>query len=233
MGLLNPMAGLAAYQGVFRPAQICHAGSPSMETQPTTPTPPTTQLEPTGRSRIQPGWPVPLISNVVANCSLNCLLDLHHISNTAWNITWNRRRFHGLVMRIREPRTTALIFATGRMVIVGAKSEADSRLAARKFARIIQKMGYRVRFDDFKIQNIVASCGLGFSIRLEGIAAKYHHFAVLEKELFPGLAYHLINPKVTVLIFAGGKIVLTGAKTRDEMYEAFSLIYPICLEFRI
>ena len=41
-------------------------------------------------------------------------------------------------MRIREPKTTALIFASGKMVVTGAKSEDDSKLASRKYARIIQ-----------------------------------------------------------------------------------------------
>jgi hypothetical protein len=44
-------------------------------------------------------------------------------------------------MRIREPKTTALIFASGKMVCTGAKSETESRLAAKKYARIIQKLG--------------------------------------------------------------------------------------------
>jgi TATA-box binding protein (TBP) (component of TFIID and TFIIIB) len=35
-------------------------------------------------------------------------------------------------MRIREPKTTALIFASGKMVCTGAKSEQDSKLAAKK-----------------------------------------------------------------------------------------------------
>jgi transcription initiation factor TFIID TATA-box-binding protein len=42
-------------------------------------------------------------------------------------------------MRIRDPKTTALIFASGKMVVTGAKSEDDSRLASRKYARIVQK----------------------------------------------------------------------------------------------
>lgn len=45
-------------------------------------------------------------------------------------------------MRIREPKTTALIFASGKMVVTGAKSEDDSKLASRKYARIIQKLGF-------------------------------------------------------------------------------------------
>lgn len=60
-------------------------------------------------------------------------------------------------MRIREPKTTALVFASGKVVVTGAKSEDDSRLAARKFARIIQKLGFETKFTDFKIQNIVGS----------------------------------------------------------------------------
>ncbi|CAF2051820.1 unnamed protein product [Brassica napus] len=36
-------------------------------------------------------------------------------------------------MRIREPKTTALIFASGRMVCTGAKTEDSSKLAARNF----------------------------------------------------------------------------------------------------
>ena len=40
-------------------------------------------------------------------------------------------------MRIREPRTTALIFSTGRIVITGAKSEQAVLLAARIFEKAV------------------------------------------------------------------------------------------------
>jgi transcription initiation factor TFIID TATA-box-binding protein len=56
------------------------------------------------------------------------------------------QRFAAVIMRIREPKTTALIFASGKMVCTGAKSEADSRLAARKYARIVQKLGFPAEF---------------------------------------------------------------------------------------
>lgn len=41
-------------------------------------------------------------------------------------------------MRLRKPKTTALVFASGKMVCTGAKTENESRIAARKYARIIQ-----------------------------------------------------------------------------------------------
>ena len=130
-------------------------------------------------------------------------------------------------MRIREPKTTALIFASGKMVVTGAKSEDDSKLASRKYARIIQKLGFNAKFTDFKIQNIVGSCDIKFPIRLEGLASRHHHFSSYEPELFPGLIYRMIKPKIVLLIFVSGKIVLTGAKVREEIYQAFEMIYPV------
>lgn len=71
-------------------------------------------------------------------------MDLKKIALHARNAEYNPKRFAAVIMRIREPRTTALIFSSGKMVCTGAKSEEDSRLAARKYARIIQKLGFPV-----------------------------------------------------------------------------------------
>lgn len=62
------------------------------------------------------------------------------------------------------------------MVVTGAKSEDDSKLASRKYARIIQKLGFPAKFTDFKIQNIVGSCDVKFPIRLEGLAFSHGPF---------------------------------------------------------
>lgn len=86
-------------------------------------------------------------------------------------------------MRIREPKTTALIFASGKMVVTGAKSEDDSRLASRKYARIVQKLGFDAKFSEFKIQNIVGSCDVKFPIRLEGLAYSHGQFSSYEPEV--------------------------------------------------
>lgn len=165
--------------------------------------------------------------NIVATVNLDCRLDLKTIALHARNAEYNPKRFAAVIMRIREPKTTALIFASGKMVVTGAKSEDDSKLASRKYARIIQKLGFNAKFTDFKIQNIVGSCDIKFPIRLEGLASRHHNFSSYEPELFPGLIYRMIKPKIVLLIFVSGKIVLTGAKVREEIYQAFEMIYPV------
>ncbi|RYR48470.1 hypothetical protein Ahy_A07g034493 [Arachis hypogaea] len=249
-----------------------------------------------------PSGIVPTLQNIVSTVNLDCKLDLKTIALQARNAEYNPKRFAAVIMRIREPKTTALIFASGKMVCTGAKSEQQSKLAARKYARIIQKLGFPAKFkhargrhqdkehlqtgferdngcggtelapagpwlcdggfhvrtvaarwrgrkvamaaarwrgseesgwtEDFKIQNIVGSCDVKFPIRLEGLAYSHGAFSSYEPELFPGLIYRMKQPKIVLLIFVSGKIVLTGAKVRDETYTAFENIYPVLTEFR-
>ena len=80
-------------------------------------------------------------------------LDLKKIAMQARNAEYNPKRFGAVIMRIRQPRTTALIFSSGKMVCTGAKSEEMSRHAARKFARIIQKLEFDIKFKEFKVSS--------------------------------------------------------------------------------
>ena len=75
---------------------------------------------------------VPVIQNVVATFNVGCPLDLKGIAMSSRNSEYNPRRFSAVIARQRDPRATALIFASGKVVITGARSEENARLAARK-----------------------------------------------------------------------------------------------------
>ena len=62
-----------------------------------------------------------LFRNIVCTVNLGCKLDLKKIALHARNAEYNPKRFAAVIMRIREPRTTALIFSSGKMVCTGAK----------------------------------------------------------------------------------------------------------------
>ncbi|CAL1527504.1 unnamed protein product [Lymnaea stagnalis] len=174
----------------------------------------------------------PQLQNIVCTVNLACKLDLKTIALRARNAEYNPKRFAAVIMRIRDPRTTALIFSSGKMVCTGAKSEDQAKLAARKYARIVQKLNFPAKFLDFKIQNMVGSCDVKFPIRLEGLVLTHAQFSSYEPELFPGLIYRMVKPRIVLLIFVSGKVVLTGAKVRQEIYDAFDNIYPILKGFR-
>ncbi|XP_049537827.1 TBP-related factor [Anopheles darlingi] len=172
------------------------------------------------------------VRNCVATVSVGCELNLKTINFRTRNTEYNPSRFHGVVMRIRDPRCTALIFRSGKIICTGAKNEQEANLGMRKFVRIIQKLGFDVKFLGFKVQNMIATADLRFPIRLENLNQVHGQFSSYEPELFPGLIYRMVKPRVVVLIFVNGKLVFTGAKNMREITESLENIYPILQSFR-
>ena len=48
--------------------------------------------------------------------NLKVELDLKKISHSARMAEYNPKRFAAVIMRLREPKTTALVFKSGKMV---------------------------------------------------------------------------------------------------------------------
>lgn len=173
------------------------------------------------------------LQNVVATFNLGVdHLDLRAIALKKPFVEYNPQKFAAATIRIREPRTTALAFASGNMVCTGAKTEIQSRLAGRKYVRILQKHGIPVSFRNFKIQNIVASAEIPHTLKLMELSQAYGPYVSYEPDLFPGLVFRTTAPKLVFLLFRSGKIVITGAKCRQEIAETFkSLFFGIIVKY--
>lgn len=59
------------------------------------------------------------------------------------------------------------------------------------------------------------------------IANKHNEYCSYEPEVFPGLVYRMMEPKIVLLIFVSGKVVITGAKSKSDIDSAFERIYPV------
>ncbi|CAH2251083.1 TATA-box-binding [Pelobates cultripes] len=223
-------------QGSGQTPQLFHS-----QTLTTAPLPGNTPLYPspmTPMTPITPATPasessgiVPQLQNIVSTVNLGCKLDLKTIALRARNAEYNPKSYKTNTARVCD-QVDARIASNGLVHFTAWKSEEQSRLAARKYARVVQKLGFPAKFLDFKIQNMVGSCDVKFPIRLEGLVLTHQQFSSYEPELFPGLIYRMIKPRIVLLIFVSGKVVLTGAKVRAEIYEAFENIYPILKGFR-
>lgn len=63
----------------------------------------------------------PLIRNIVATDSVNSMLDLSKMATELKDLIYEPEQFPGIISRVNDG-PTCLIFSTGRMVLVGAKS---------------------------------------------------------------------------------------------------------------
>ena len=172
------------------------------------------------------------VQNVVSTFNMGCKgLNLRQIALEHKSIEFNPSTFAAATLRIREPRTTALAFASGNMVVTGSKSTSESRLAARKYARIFQNLGIPVMFKKFRIQNIVASANVNFPIKLQDIAESYGPYVSFTPDLFPGLIFRSV--KLVFLIFRSGKVVITGARDVNDIKLTYESLYTnILVRFR-
>ncbi|MDO5848544.1 MAG: TATA-box-binding protein [Methanobrevibacter sp.] len=156
------------------------------------------------------------IENIVASASIGKDIVLTEISKALEGVEFNREQFPGLVFKLKEPKTAALIFSSGKLVCTGAKSIDDSKLAIKKTVDLMREVDPDIPHEfEIIIQNIVASGNLESTLNLEAVALELED-TEYEPEQFPGLVYRLSDPKVVLLLFGSGKVVCTGAKTRDD-----------------
>ncbi len=156
------------------------------------------------------------IENIVASASIGKDIVLTEISEALEGVEFNREQFPGLVFKLKDPKTAALIFSSGKLVCTGAKSIDDSKLAIKKTVDKMRTIDPDIPHEfDIIIQNIVASGNLESTLNLEAVALELED-TEYEPEQFPGLVYRLSDPKVVLLLFGSGKVVCTGAKTRAD-----------------
>jgi transcription initiation factor TFIID TATA-box-binding protein len=160
------------------------------------------------------------IQNVVATANLNQKVDLNAVVKGIPSVEYRPEKFPGLVFRLKRPKTATLIFSTGKMVCTGAKSAKDCRAAVIKVVKELKRGGIVVLSKpSLKVENIVASASLGGKVDLEKAVVMLRK-TMYEPEQFPGLIYRMDEPKVVILVFASGSLVVTGAKKEQEVYDA-------------
>lgn len=167
------------------------------------------------------------IQNVVASSTIADELDLNALAAALPGAEYEPTRFPGLVLRMENPKTAALLFRSGKMVCTGAKKVEDVGRAIKNVCDRIEKAGVKNVHANPKIdiQNIVATSNLGSELNLNAVAVGLGLEQVeYEPEQFPGLVYRMKEPKVVLLLFGSGKLVCTGARKPEDAETAVAKI---------
>ncbi|MEM4717642.1 MAG: TATA-box-binding protein [Desulfurococcaceae archaeon] len=170
------------------------------------------------------------IENIVSTVILDHDIDIDLLETRLPNNVYKPEQFPGVIFKLDRPRATALVFRSGKMVVTGAKSVPQLIEAVKKIIKTIDRIlrseyGEGVRGKPrVQIQNIVAGGDLHSYVNLEK-AAYYLEDCMYEPEQFPGLIYRMRDPRVVLLIFSSGKMVITGAKEEIEVERAVHQIY--------
>lgn len=177
----------------------------------------------------------PVIKNIVASANFSCHFDLLKIASQVRKAKFQTRFFPATVIHIDEPKCTAIIFEQGKIDIVGTKSSDEAYIAARRVGKILNKLDYNIRIQNFQVVNIIAESNCNFEVELESIASNpiYKQFVNYNPRKSPGLVFKIPEIQITLLIFPFGKIVFNGAKNLNELEQAFKFIWPILKEYEV
>ncbi len=160
------------------------------------------------------------IVNIVVSTSLEHDIPLEKMAATLSNTEYNPEQFPGLVIRIREPKTSALIFSSGKVVCTGARTLEKVEESLQQIIKSLEKINIKIKIKPkINVQNIVASGSVGMDLNLNVLAMKLEN-TEYEPEQFPGLVYKLPQAKATFLLFSNGKIVCTGTKSEEQVNDA-------------
>lgn len=170
------------------------------------------------------------VHNVVATANFGTKINLPAL---AWRFygVYNPRTFSAVHLRLRAPSSTALIFSSGRIVCTGAKSEYAALCAISVYLTMVQQVEPSACIVSQTIQNIVGVGKLRSAVKINDMAKSLVLRSAYDPEIFPGLRMKLRYPAMNVLVFCSGKVVLTGARSRNDLARAWASLCLISAPF--
>jgi transcription initiation factor TFIID TATA-box-binding protein len=166
------------------------------------------------------------IVNVVASGALDVELDLERLADDIGEpvARYDPDKYPGMYLRFEEDAPLITVYRTGKFIITGADSEDESYSLRERFLNLFSDMDVIEESEDewFAIQNYVCTAELGETQNLNALAIGLGlEKTEYEPEQFPGLIYRPDSADCVVLIFATGKVVITGAKELEMAEKTF------------
>lgn len=166
------------------------------------------------------------IANVVGSGDLGVELDLKTLGEDLSTpfLEYDPSNYHGLYVRLEGEGPLITIYRSGKNIISGCPSYGILESANEEFLTKLSGLGILDEGVDtgFSVQNVVCTANLGEDVELNALTiALGLESTEYEPEQFPGLIYRPSELGAVLLVFANGKVVITGAKELDTVEIAF------------
>jgi len=161
------------------------------------------------------------VTNVVVQGDLGCSVDLRDLNLRLTNVRYDPRSFSALIWQHKKIKGNCLLFSTGKINCNGkCSSLQEGRQRLRRYARIVQKLGYRVELRNIKV--ITASATHELNGRIDPRRLPLHFS--YEPELFSAVMFP--REGLHYICHLSGKMMITGIKRDEDLDD----IYPVILE---
>lgn len=163
------------------------------------------------------------LTNVVAQGDLQCHFDLRELTLRLANARYDPRSFSAVIWQHRRIGGNCLIFANGKINCNGKSvSLRAGVIRLRRYARILQKMGYLVNLTNVRL--VTASAVHHFNVKVNPERLPDYHY---EPELFPSVMFRKYGIHFSLTL--NGTLIITGIRGESDLTS----VYAVMLELEL
>jgi len=158
-----------------------------------------------------------IIQSILAAIRTETRLDLSLVGQLMHATQWHGPP-HMISFRLDTPKVTVFVYKSGIIAFSGARSEEELEQAKTIVRTSLTEGGIAIPEKlPHTVWNIVATANLNRQIDLESLSARYFDQMIYDPESFSGAIFREKHSSLTVMAFGSGKLVLVGAKNRDDV----------------
>jgi TATA-box binding protein (TBP) (component of TFIID and TFIIIB) len=126
------------------------------------------------------------------------------------------------------------------MVLTGCKSYIECIDCALQVVVLMREnmRSTTCTLQSVKVQNMVGNVVLQlkqrsvqYELRLDDMHRENSIYCTYQRKMFPGLIYRPENSPIVLLVFHSGKIVVTGGKSVNDMWQGWAQLWGFVLRY--
>ena len=172
-------------------------------------------------------------ANLVLTSTLSTTLDLIDFVCATPVLSYTPERFAASFLRFETPRSTCLIFPSGKVVVTGAHDIYTAYYDMVMICDMIINKYPLAKVGEVKIQNLTANVNLGFFLDIKRCQEEHASRCVYHPGDFPGMHIKEVLDTVSHGVFQSGRIVITGARTSAQAMKSIRIMYPMYAAYRL
>lgn len=175
--------------------------------------------------------------NIVSSGKLDVELELAAVAEDLRQFDYivdvehSRRQGNRLLIEFKDNESLGILAPTGVYVFTGAKTHEEVEEARVYLMTALSELGIISSpeptsdeiVDEFEVKNLVSTAEVGYEVNLDALAIGLGlESTEYEPEQFPGLVFRPSSESCTLLVFASGKVVVTGVRDKEVAEREFA-----------
>lgn len=173
----------------------------------------------------------PIPQNFVINVDTGRHVNISRLPAFFPNAGYDHSVFPAAMVRFKDTSATLLVYGSGYIVCVGAKTPHAARLAVHRFRLMYDKLWGNIGLLKFKCDNIVMRSMVPYNVNLHEFASNEPH-TTYNPKVFPGCTIKMPDIGMTGRVFDSGRYMLLGSSERRCIEQANERMQAMLRKYR-